>query len=115
MPNTFSFYFSSHAITNDLGITDVAKAAEFFLSDGLILTGSSTGAAASADELEIVLKSCDLPLIIGSGVTAENCHHYKHAHGFIIGSHFKEGGNWKNLLSLEKIKTFMSVVNNDRW
>ncbi len=34
---------SSHSITSDVDIVETAKAAEFFLSDGVILTGTSTG------------------------------------------------------------------------
>ncbi|XP_061526976.1 uncharacterized protein F13E9.13, mitochondrial [Phycodurus eques] len=35
---------SSHALTSDVSAAETARAAEFFLSDGLILTGTSTGA-----------------------------------------------------------------------
>ncbi|CAD5117275.1 DgyrCDS6064 [Dimorphilus gyrociliatus] len=34
---------SSHAITDDITTCDVSKAAEMFLSDGIIVTGQSTG------------------------------------------------------------------------
>lgn len=34
---------SSHAITADLTVLDTAKAAEFFLSDAIVITGSTTG------------------------------------------------------------------------
>ena len=44
-------YFSAHAITLDVNIADTAKAAEFFLSDGVIVTGSQTGQAADVSEL----------------------------------------------------------------
>ena len=44
--------FSSHAITSDISISDVAAAAELFLSDGVIVTGSSTGQPASKEELK---------------------------------------------------------------
>lgn len=43
--------FSSHAITQDLDVVEVAKAAEFFLSDGVILTGKATGEEADVEEL----------------------------------------------------------------
>ena len=33
-----------------MGIADTAKAAEFFLADGVIVTGSSTGQAPNIDE-----------------------------------------------------------------
>ncbi len=46
------FPVSSHAITSDLSISEVAAAAELFLSDGVIVTGSSTGQPASKNELK---------------------------------------------------------------
>lgn len=46
-----NIFVSSHAITSDLTIEDVAKAAEFFLSDGVILTGASTGDEANHEDL----------------------------------------------------------------
>ena len=45
------FIFSAHAITSDVNIVDTALAAEFFLSDGVIITGSHTGQAADSSEL----------------------------------------------------------------
>ena len=47
---------SSHAITADVGITETAEAAQFFGSDGVIVTGSATGKAASQQEIRG--KSC---------------------------------------------------------
>ena len=42
--------FSSHAITDDLTVQDVAEAAEFCLADGVIVTGSATGQPADPQE-----------------------------------------------------------------
>jgi predicted TIM-barrel enzyme len=35
--------FSAHAITSDVNLQETAKAAEFFLCDGVIVTGATTG------------------------------------------------------------------------
>ena len=43
---------SAHAVTADVSIAETAKAAEFFLSDGVIVTGSSTNVPADVDELK---------------------------------------------------------------
>lgn len=43
---------SSHAITADISVAETAAAAEFFLADGVILTGGATGRAANPKELE---------------------------------------------------------------
>jgi len=46
-------YFSSaHAITSDVSLAETAKAAEFFLADGLIVTGTATGDPAQPGDLE---------------------------------------------------------------
>ena len=37
---------SSHAVTQDLDVVETARAAEFFLADGVVVTGSETGRAA---------------------------------------------------------------------
>ncbi|XP_061749391.1 uncharacterized protein F13E9.13, mitochondrial isoform X2 [Nerophis ophidion] len=42
---------SSHALTSDVSTLETARAAEFFLSDGLVITGASTGQEADLQEL----------------------------------------------------------------
>ena len=99
---------SSHTITSDVSIVETAKAAEFFLSDGIIITGSSTGAEANTDELSAVKTKLKLPIIIGSGVTAENIDkYYNLADAFIIGSYFKVDGNWQNGIDETRVKIFL--------
>lgn len=99
---------SSHSITSDTDIAETAKAAEFFNSDGIILTGVSTGAEPNIDELKSVRAKVSLPLIIGSGMTAENIEKFfPLADGFIVGSYFKKNGYWKNELDKERISKFV--------
>ena len=94
---------SSHSITNDIDINEFAQTAEFFLSDGVIITGQSTGSPAKKDDLSN-LKNINIPIIIGSGLTDENISDYWNmANGFIVGSYFKEKGYWRNSLSKERI------------
>ncbi|VAX27230.1 hypothetical protein MNBD_IGNAVI01-2407 [hydrothermal vent metagenome] len=104
---------SSHSITSDVSIVETAKAAEFFLSDGLIITGTSTGAEADIEELSQVRKNTDLPILIGSGITYENIDNYfNSANAFIIGSHFKFEGNWMNKVDAARVKRFMNKIND---
>lgn len=49
---------SAHAITADVDIAETAKAAQFFLSDGVIVTGSATGQAASTKEMRGIIYEC---------------------------------------------------------
>ncbi|HPR17374.1 MAG TPA: BtpA/SgcQ family protein [Candidatus Cloacimonadota bacterium] len=106
---------SSHTITGDLSISDFAKAAEFFLSDGIIITGKSTADAAELSDLDEARKATSLPIIIGSGITAENLRHYwQHADGFIVGSYFKQEGKWFYPVARERVIRFMNEKNKLR-
>lgn len=51
----FFFSHSAHALTSDVSIEEMARAAEFFLSDGVIITGVATGAQADPQELTSIL------------------------------------------------------------
>jgi hypothetical protein len=98
---------SSHALTADISLLETAKAAKFFLTDGVIVTGSSTGEAASAKELES-LGNLDLLKLIGSGLTAENLKEYfKLADLFIVGSWLKHDGDWTNSPDPVRVKAFI--------
>ncbi|KAM4614460.1 uncharacterized protein F13E9.13, mitochondrial-like [Discoglossus pictus] len=105
---------SSHAITSDISISETAKAAQFFLADGIILTGISTGQEADPRELEEVRGSVKIPVLIGSGVTLENVEKYIDANALIIGSYFKKDGYWSNSVDPDKVKSLMEKVNNLR-
>ena len=102
---------SAHAITADVDIVQTAHAAEFFLSDGLILTGAATGEAASVDELRAVYAATKLPVLVGSGITAENLKSYLPiADAFIVGSHFKKDGYWENPLDPVRIRRLLDAL-----
>ncbi|KAG7481949.1 mitochondrial Precursor [Solea senegalensis] len=101
---------SAHALTSDVSIEETSRAAEFFLSDGVIVTGAATGAEADTRELRDVSQSVRIPVLIGSGVTYDNMERYLNANGMIIGSHFKEGGHWANAVDPERVKRFMGKM-----
>ena len=104
---------SSHSITSDTDIVETAKAAEFFQSDGIIITGVSTGKEADVNELINVRKNVKLPILIGSGITKDNLHKYfPLADGFIVGSFFKEKGFWKNKIDKKRVRILMSEFNS---
>jgi len=106
---------SSHAITQDVSLLDTAKAAQFFLSDGLIITGNHTGMAASIDELKTLKNQIDVPVIVGSGVSLENAASYfPLCDAMIIGSYFKDKGYWENDLNYDRVKGFMEHINQLR-
>ncbi len=102
---------ASHHITSDVDITETAKAAEFFLSDGLIISGASTGEKPNPNELKAVKKVTRLPVLLGSGITPENISQFQNdADGFIIGTYFKKDGIWQNPPDPKRIKTLLDAV-----
>lgn len=103
---------ASHTITEDVDIKRSAKAAEFFLSDGLIVTGKTTGKETDINEVKQVRKATKLPLLIGSGINADNINNYVgFADGFIVGSFFKKDGKWKNPPDKIRIKNLIDTYN----
>lgn len=102
---------SSHAITSDLCLKDHVETATYFRSDGIIVTGTSTGKEALIEDVRTAQQNTDLPVIVGSGITAGNIENYWNlADAFIVGSWLKIEGNWKNSISEERLKTFMNRV-----
>lgn len=103
---------SSHAISSDVSIEETAKAAEFFLVDGVIVTGNATGEEASVNDVKTVKESVGLPVYIGSGIDENNIETYwNYADGFIIGSSFKKAGCWENDVDAARVKKFMEKIN----
>jgi len=47
----FLYFCSSHAVTSDVSLSETAQAAELFLSDGVIVTGTATGVATDVNDL----------------------------------------------------------------
>jgi uncharacterized protein len=106
---------SSHAVTSDIDIVETALAAAYFLSDGVIITGSGTGKESQPEELEAVRYACKIPVIVGSGITIDNIEKYfPISDALIVGSHFKKGGYWANELDYEKTSRFMEAANKLR-
>ena len=103
---------SSHSITSDVDVVESAKAAEFFLSDGVVVTGASTGTEANIEEVKNVKEAINIPVLIGSGITIDNIKKYfQFADAFIVGSYFKKDGLWKNEVDVDRVKSFMQKVN----
>ncbi len=100
----------SHALTGDLDIVDEVKQAEFFLVDGVIVTGARTTEPPSPAELRRVKEHAHVPVLIGSGMTPANIGAYfPLADGFIVGSTFREGGRFLGSLDPERLRTFMAT------
>ncbi|MBI5709386.1 MAG: BtpA/SgcQ family protein [Candidatus Eisenbacteria bacterium] len=95
---------SSHALTADVDLVETARAAQFFLADGVIVTGAVTGRAADTSEVETVADGVTVPVLVGSGITPANLAAYPKADGFIVGSSVKQGGVWSNPLDRGRVE-----------
>lgn len=100
---------SSHAVTADLSLADTAKAAEFFLADGLVVTGLETGHPTDPMEVQEAAQACSLPVWVGSGINLENIGRYSHAHGLIVGSWIKQDGDWRKPVDSDRATRLVSA------
>lgn len=101
---------ASHAITGDLGLADIAEAAEFFGADGVIVTGSATGHATSIKDIANARRGTALPVLVGSGVTPDTLPAiFEHADAAIVGSSIKRDGLWKNPVDAERAAQMVAV------
>src|SRR5215216_369994 len=100
----------SHSLTIDLDVKDEIMQAEFFLADGVIVTSQFTGVNPDKKDLIKAKGATKLPVLIGSGMTAENIQDYlRLADGFIVGSYFRKDGKFLEKLEPERLHKFMKV------
>jgi predicted TIM-barrel enzyme len=98
---------SAHAITADLDIAETAKAAEYFLVDGVIVTGIATGQPAEPVDVTSVARAVSVPTIVGSGITPENIAQYPDADAFIVGTSIKKDGIWSNPIDPDRARALV--------
>ena len=98
----------AHAITADRTIAELTRDLEFFDADAVIATGQRTGDTATAEEIRAVKAATILPVLVGSGVRADNVGAVMaEADGVIIGSSLKRGGVWWEPVEQERVGAFM--------
>jgi predicted TIM-barrel enzyme len=100
---------ASHALTADVDITETARAAEFCLADGVVVTGPATGCEADAGVAAAVAAAVGIPVLVGSGMTAENLGRYAAADGFIVGSTVKHDGHWAGTLDPARVAAVVAA------
>lgn len=106
---------ASHAITADVGIDEMAEAAEFSGADGVVVTGRATGKPTDAEDVAIVRQLTNLPVLVGSGVTPETVGPLlAHADALIVGSYFKRGGLWSNDPERERAEELIAAARRMR-
>ena len=101
----------SHFIISDRTVCEQARDAESEGAEALVITGWETGVAPSVEQLRSVKESVRVPILLGSGVRVENAKELLSvADGAIVGSHFKEDGEWKRPVELGRVRAFMERV-----
>lgn len=101
----------AHAITADRSLAELTRDLEWFGADVVIATGQRTGDAATGDELAGIKEATSLPVLVGSGATAENLARILDvADGVIVASSVKVGGVWWNPVEPQRAKSFMAAA-----
>lgn len=102
---------SSHAITADISLGEMAAAVEFMRGEAVIITGSTTGEPPRIEDVREAKSHSSLPVILGSGISADNlADYYALADGFIVGSSLKVDGRWANPVELPRVERLMAEV-----
>ncbi len=96
-------------------LQESAKMAEEALADCIIVTGETTGIETPLEDIHKVKSTTKLPVLAGSGTNLENLTEtLSIADGVIVGSAFKNAGDTKEKVSLEKVSRFMKTVRGGR-
>ena len=101
----------AHAIVADRTLAEQTEDAEFFGADVLIATGSRTGDAAALDEVRGIAAHTNLPVVIGSGITAGNIGELLPAcDGVIVASSVKDNGRWWGRVDAAKVRELTAAA-----
>jgi predicted TIM-barrel enzyme len=73
------------------------------LADAVIVSGRETGAAVDVARMNRVLAAVDAPILIGSGLNAENAAAYGAADGAIVGTAVKREGRVEAPVDLDRV------------
>jgi uncharacterized protein len=103
--------FGAHAITADRSIAEQATDAEWFDADVLIASGTRTGSPTEPQEVADVRAGTNLPVIVGSGLTADHVPSlFPTADGAIVGQWLKRDGRWWNSVDPRRVEQLMKAV-----
>jgi membrane complex biogenesis BtpA family protein len=103
--------FGAHAITADRTVSEQATDAEWFDADVLIASGSRTGSPTRIDEVEQVRHGTNLPVLVGSGLAADQVAElFAVADGAIVGQWLKKDGLWWEPVDPRRVEQLMTAV-----
>lgn len=101
----------SHAITKDRDLAERSEDVANYQADAVIVTGEETGKSPSPESVAELKTKSKLPIFVGSGLTAENIYKYSdHIDGCIVGSYFKENGEWDEPVDGSRVEKLINEV-----
>jgi hypothetical protein len=104
----------SAALGRDDVVAEAREAVERGLADGIVVSGSATGAETESGELERVAAlgdELDVPVLVGSGVTPATVREaLDTADGTIVGTALKEGGETTAPVDPERVVSLVSAA-----
>ncbi len=90
-------------------LTEVTDTAERGLADALIVSGDRTGCATAVPDIALVAEHTTLPVLVGSGATADNVGEaLTCADGVIVGTHLKRGGVVTEPVDPQRVSRFVA-------
>lgn len=111
----FHVKHGSHHILSDRSLEEQAHDVENCGGDAVIVTGLKTGLAPTPEDIERIQKAVSVPVLIGSGLSSTNLDKlFPLSDGAIVGSGFKEGGNWRNRVDFKRAADFMKKIRSIR-
>jgi membrane complex biogenesis BtpA family protein len=103
--------FGAHALTADRGVDELARDAQMHCADAIIVTGLRTGHPTSVEDVLTVKAATDLPVLVGSGLTADNGRPLMNAaDGAIVGAGLKHEGRWWNPVDPARARELVKAV-----
>lgn len=105
---------AAHAVTADLSLEETARGTAFCGADALVVTGARTGAACALDDVDAA-RAAGLPVLVGSGVTADAAGPLvARAQGLIVGSSLKTDGDWRRPVDVDRVRALRRAIDEPR-
>ena len=87
--------------------------AERGLVDAIVASDEVTGSETDPNDVDIVRRNTELPVIIGSGATPKNLNRvFSKVDGLIVGSYFKKDGKGGNLVDEDRVRAFTDAMSS---
>lgn len=113
--NTFQIWADVHVkeamVLGERSLVEAARAAASSLADALIITGSRTGEETPLEAVQAVKRTVALPVLIGSGLNANNAGRLlEAADGAIVGTALKRNGKVENPVDPDRVAAIVHIA-----